>query len=210
MLTVWHGTQKLRPCFSMKSSSREKHTVTMNKLAMTTAAFALFPLAACGPTEEQTQPDQTAVEAPDGPGVIREETQAAEMDLPVPRMAPQAVIQSQPGPDGTQFDLLKVAVTGDILTVTMQCSTDGPFRNPSIDVRKVSLIDDSTSQRISVLKDNADNWLASDVSGNFMRTACREKPGVVWAKFPAPPPTSQTVSIALPQVAPFDGVNVTR
>ena len=72
------------------------------------------------------------------------------------------------------------------------------------------MIDDATSQRIGVLKDNAGEWMASNVSGNSLNTDCEIKPGVIWAKFPAPPATSKTVSINLPKVGPFDGIPVTR
>jgi len=171
------------------------------------AALAV-PLASCGQAEDQAA--QTAAApastAPAEPGVTRDMV-AAPAAPPAPV---QAAIQSQPGPGGSQVDLLKVAVTGDILTVTLRCSSDERINTESFKVTDISVIDDATSQRIGVLKDNAGNWMASNVSGSSMMVGCESKPGVLWAKFPAPPPTSQTVSITLPQVAPFDGVPVTR
>jgi hypothetical protein len=125
-------------------------------------------------------------------------------------MPAQVAIQSQPGPDGSQVDLMKVAVTGDILTVTLRCSSDEKINSESFDVQKISVIDDATSQRLGVLKDNAGEWMASNVGGNSLNTECEIKPGVIWAKFPAPPATSKTVSINLPKVGPFDGIPVTR
>ena len=125
-------------------------------------------------------------------------------------MPAQAAIQSQPGPDGSQVDLLKVAVTGDILTVTARCSSDERINSASMKIADISVIDDATAQRISVLKDNAGNWLVSRPTGSNMMISCETKPGVFWAKFPAPPATSKTVSINFPETAPFDGVPVTR
>lgn len=129
---------------------------------------------------------------------------------PVQPMAAMPVIQSQPGPDGSQVDLLKVAVTGDILTVTLRCSSSEKINSVSFRVSDISVIDDATSQRISVLKDNEGKWMASNVNGDNLGTSCETQPGVIWAKFPAPPPTSPTVSINLPEVGPFDGIPVTR
>ncbi|RYG30732.1 MAG: hypothetical protein EON93_14240 [Burkholderiales bacterium] len=101
-------------------------------------------------------------------------------------------------------------MTGDILTVTLRCSSTEQVNSETFKVRDISIIDDATSQRISVLKDNEDRWMASNVNGDYIGTSCETKPGIIWAKFPAPPVTSRTISLNLPQVAPFDGVPVTR
>ena len=158
-------------------------------------------------TTEESADDSAAVASP---GVTREPVAPAQEEPAVAKMPAQTAIQSQPGPDGSQVDLLKVAVTGDILTVTLRCSSDEKINSQIFDVQKISVIDDATSQRLGVLKDNADAWMASNTTGNFMSTDCEVKPGVIWAKFPAPPATSKTVSINLPEVGPFDGVAVAR
>lgn len=158
-------------------------------------------------TTENSADDSAAVASP---GVTREPVAPAQEEPAVAKMPAQTAIQSQPGPDGSQVDLLKVAVTGDILTVTLRCSSDEKVNSQIFDVRKISVIDDATSQRLGVLKDNSADWMASNVSSNFLRTDCEVKPGVIWAKFPAPPATSTTVSINLPEVGPFDGIPITR
>src|SRR3546814_4391353 len=118
--------------------------------------------------------------------------------------------------DGSQVDLLSVKVTGDILTVAMRCSSPERYNRESIRVAQVSVIDDATSQRIGVLKDNEGNAMVSNLvrssspETDNMMVDCTSKPGVMWAKFPAPPATSATVSINLPGVAPFDGIPVQR
>lgn len=140
---------------------------------------------------------------------VTRETPVAQEPAVTP-MAPQAVIQSQPGPDGSQVDLLKVAVTGDILTVTLRCSGPEKYNAETFTLKDISVIDDATSQRIAVLKDGEGNWLASRVSGESIMTDCTVKPGVFWAKFAAPSAGAKTVSINLPEVAPFDGIAVTR
>ena len=182
------------------------------KIFTLTGAAALA-LAACTTKEEPTQ-DGTA-SAPVG-GVVREEAKAEAETPPVTPMPAATVIQSQPGPDGSQVDLLSVKVTGDILTVTLRCSSPERYNRETIRVAQVSVIDDATSQRIGVLKDNEGNALVSNLSrsgspdNDNMMVDCTAKPGVMWAKFPAPPATSPTVSINLPGVAPFDGIAVQR
>lgn len=170
------------------------------------AAFIATALcAACsGSDDAASAPDNGATG-----GVVREEA-------PVPDATPaaaQTAIQTQPGPEGSQVALNKVAVTGDILTVQLSYvrpgATSAEYDHPDLD--QVSVIDDATSQRIGVLKDDAGNWMASPKgSGDQMDLRIESTPLVVWFKFPAPPATSKTVSINVPDVAPFDGVPVTR
>lgn len=169
---------------------------------------ATLPLGACSAPKDNPANQTAAAENPVTGGVARETVEREKM--PVTPIAPAAAIQSQPGPDGSQVDLIKLAVTGDILTATFRCSSQEKINTEAFRVEGISIIDDATSQRISVLKDNAGDWLASSVSGNSMMVDCEVKPGIFWAKFPAPPATSNTVSINLPNTAPFDGVPVTR
>ncbi|WP_447952662.1 hypothetical protein [Sphingopyxis chilensis] len=179
----------------------------------TLAGAAVLALAACTAKEKPTQ-DDTAGAATGG--VMRDEAKAEPETSPVTPMPAATVIQSQPGPDGSQVDLLSVKVTGDILTVTLRCSSPERYNRESIRVAQVSVIDDATSQRIGVLKDNEGNAMVSNLNrssspeNDNMMVDCTSKPGVMWAKFSAPPATSPTVSISLPGVAPFDGIPVQR
>src|SRR3546814_17039848 len=75
----------------------------------------------------------------------------------------------------------------------MRCSSPERYNRESIRVAQVSVIDDATSQRIGVLKDNEGNAMVS----NLVRSSspetdnrmvdCNSKTGVRWAKFPAQP-----------------------
>lgn len=172
-------------------------------------AGLMLPLAACGQDPAPPANEASAATATtETVGVTRQE--AAPEQPAAPAMPALAAIQSQPGPDGSQVDLLKLAVTGDILTATFRCSSDQRINTEAFRITDVSVIDDATSQRIGVLKDNDGNWLVSRPTGDNMMVSCETRPGVFWAKFPAPPATSRTVSINLPDTAPFDGVPVTR
>lgn len=143
-------------------------------------------------------------------------TETAAPEAPPTRAPEQTPIQSQPGPDGSQVDLMKVAVTGDILTVTLRCSSDRSYNTETFRVANISVVEDATAQRLSVLRDNAGAALVSDFQrgsspeNDLLRVNCGSRPGVIWAKFPAPAPSSPTVSINFPETAPFDGVPVAR
>lgn len=186
--------------------------LTVKTAGITAAMLTTALLSACNsgnaPTSTATNESASNPGVSAGGTVIRETPAAVE--APVTPMAPQTAIQSQPGPDGSQVDLLKVAVTGDILTVTLRCSGTEKINSEAFGLKDISVIDDATSQRIGVLKDGEGNWLASKVAGNAIMTDCTIKPGVFWAKFAAPSAGAKTVSINLPEVAPFDGIPVTR
>ena len=174
------------------------------------ALAAATSLSACGGAGDATGERNATAEASTKDGVKRTEVVAEES--PVKPMAPVEAIQSQPGPGGSQVDLTKVAVTGDILTVTLRCSSEQNFNSQVFRIDDISVIDDTTAQRIGVLKDNQGKPLVSSPtpSGDSLTGSCDKKPGVIWAKFPAPPATSKTISINFPKVGPFDGVTVTR
>lgn len=157
--------------------------------------------------------NQTATQAPAASetaiGVTREDVAAP---TPTPVAAPPApAIQTQAGPKGNSVALNRVAVTGDILTVSMTFSGSEDCC-AHIKVDDVSVIDDATSQRIGVLKDNTGKYMAAPLEsdGRTVGPESYKSPSVLWFKFPAPPVTSKTVSIAIPGVAPFDAVPVTR
>lgn len=180
--------------------------MNISRVALALAAASGMTLSACqqasAPTADEKLAGEASAPAATGNGVMREEAVPAATSSP-------AAIQSQPGPEGITFDLLKVAVTGDILTVTVNCKAE---KNAwaYMKFEEISVIDDTTSQRIGVLKDNAGAWMGSPLAGKD-RIGLKCSPnGILWVKFPAPPAGSKTVSINLPGVAPFDGVPVTR
>lgn len=168
--------------------------------------LTLLSLVACGkPAGDATA---SATPAPTEQGTVTR-TESLPPEKPAPP-AQQAVLQTQQGPRGAQVALNKVKVTGDVLTVQLTYTGEGGV--PQVKLSDVSLIDDATAQRIGVLKDNDGKWLASPLngSGGDLSINLYQSPAIVWFKFPAPPATSKTVSINIPDVVPFDGVPVTR
>lgn len=176
-------------------------------------AAAMGALAACSGGEKSAEqtPSGAPTDAAGATGVAREEVPAPTPSA-TPAPPPAAAIQTQPGPNNYQVALNRVAVTGDVLTVALTYSGGRCCAYAKLD--EVSVIDDATAQRLSVLKDNSGKWMASPMDSRGDRLAIglggNDSPRQVWFKFPAPPATSKTVSIALPEVAPFDAVPVTR
>lgn len=181
-------------------------------MTVRTASFvAVILLASC---TQATPPAETA----NTPEAAKPAPEAANPTIaqPAPASAPaSAPIASQPGPQGSQWDLTKAAVTGNLLTVQFQVKPASDKNLFFIDqkIEDVSVVDDTTSQRYSVLKDDTGKPMASPVAptGRVLRLDIdRGSQAVVWFKFPAPPAGSATVSINVPDVGPFDGVTVQR
>lgn len=180
-------------------------------LARTLPALVLLALPAC--QKQDAGPTATDASASTNMGgkVVRERIDPTPAPAPAP--VQQAAIQTQPGPSGSQVALNKVAVTGDILTVQLTYSggTGSTWQTPALD--QVAVIVDATAQKIGVLKDGEGNFMASPINAGVRSVLgfhTGEGAQVVWFKFPAPPAAAKTVSINIPDVAPFDGVAVTR
>lgn len=186
-----------------------RHNFAPATATLPTALIIMALLAGCQVKDDQQQ--QAPVATAETQAIAQEPTQVVvEQQAPV---AAQPVLATQPGPSGSNVELNKVAVTGNVLTVQVTVKP-GVDDGLSLYMKgdEISLIDDATAQRYSLLKDSTGKIMASPLSsdtqvGNY---TARGESRVYWFKFPAPPATSPTVSINLPNVAPFDGVAVTR
>lgn len=181
------------------------------RIPLTALTAAICVLAACD--------RQPATAAPASPAPVTADAAPAPNPVVTTPDTPPAVVSgsgtvmAQPGPDASTWELKKAHVTGNLLTAQFYVR---PATKDDItyhgDIDQISMVDDATAQRYGVIKDQSGNALVSDRSGsNSLRVSTsRDEAANVWVKFPAPPATSRTVSITLPQVAPFDGVPVTR
>lgn len=175
----------------------------MRPIPMLVAGTAAVWLTACtAPADPVAASNATTVSA----GGVERVTAPA----PAPVASVPPVIQTQPGPSGSVVALNKVKVTGDVLTVQLTFTGKGAV--PMLKLDEISLIDDKTSQRIGMLKDDTGKYMASPLSSApaYLQVNLYNSPAVVWMKFPAPPAASPTVSLNIPEVAPFDGVPVER
>jgi hypothetical protein len=191
------------------------------------ATFLLFPalFLGCGSNnqavggEADSTSQRTNSQAGESGGVVRQTPTPQSTATTTPSPDRFTVIATRPGSGGLEVDLTDVAVSGDIVTVSLR------YRNLQVDfgatvdfpIEQVSITDDATSRRYGVLKDQAGQYMASPLSSNnsIRFTVVSEKafPGsyeVAWFKFPAPPPEAQTISINVPKVAPFDKIRIQR
>lgn len=177
---------------------------------LTLSLLTLCLVAAC---KQQPSPGTDTAQPPAAEAATQPNpTVAPPQSAPPPAAAP---IATQIGPKGSQWDLSRVAVTGNVLTVQFNVRTgDQRLWNPSLPLSDVSVVDDATSQRYSPLQDNSGRPMAAPLNtqnDKLLKLDIQQKSnGVIWLKFPAPPATSQTVSINIPEVAPFDGVAIQR
>ncbi|MCR5888291.1 hypothetical protein LRS06_11045 [Hymenobacter sp. J193] len=187
----------------------QKHLVVVSALALSLAACSQEKA-----TETTTAPvaAEAPAAAPAAPaaGVERAETAA-------PAAPATAALATQPGPKGTQVALTKARVIGDILTVELQASlpanADSNVETVRADIDQVSYIDDATSRKYNVLKDQSGLYMALplDYSKKSVAADARKSgPGIMSFRFPAPPATSTTISLSLPGVGSFDGVAIQR
>jgi hypothetical protein len=174
-------------------------------------------LAACIAVGCERQPSPADAAAPSAPVADAPSANTANPAVREPdavrQVAPTGtVIASQPGPDGSTWDLTKVRVTGNLLTAQFNVR---PRLQEDIsywgEIADISLVDDATAQRYSVVEDQSGRPMVSELSGDSLRVNTRrDEAGTVWIKFPAPPASTTTVSITLPKVGSFDGVPVSR
>lgn len=187
--------------------------------------LASFGAASCGTADQasktpaQREADSTADSNPDDVSAANRNSagdaavgpSASTEAAGTPATAP-AILQTQPGPKGSSVDLNRISVVGNVMTVQLT------YRAPSSIVHftklsEVNVVFDNSSQRASVLKDDAGRWLAAPLSGMGDSLAIRptgSSPLVVWLKFPAPPPSVSTVSLNIPEVGSFDGMPIAR
>jgi archaellin len=159
---------------------------------------------------------KTDSQAAESRGVVR---QTPAPQSPVTPSSRYTVITTRPGSGGLEVDLTSVAVTGDIVTVSLRYRNLRVYYGADVNfpIEQVSITDDATSRRYGVLKDQSGQYMASPLSSSntIQFTVDSEKtyPGsyeVAWFKFPAPPPEAQTISINVPKVAPFENISIKR
>jgi hypothetical protein len=172
--------------------------------------------AACGRTDAVDDPiaGDPAQEIGSPMGGVERTSPAPPAEPPPPSPA-DAVIQTQEGSPGhVHVDLTRVQVTGDVLTAQLRfrnTSESHGFTMVTFPVDEVSYIDDATTRRYGVLVDEAGSPMAAPLQGESVWMDLRGgQSAVVWFRFAAPEPHTQTISLNVPGVGPFDRVPVSR
>ncbi len=136
----------------------------------------------------------------------------------------QTALQTQYGPDGVEVDLMRAKVGGKVLSVVFAFrNTGSSSAEVTYKIDEVHYIDNTESKKYQVLKDEKGVWLAGPISSFkqyiknkweiFPATHVHLSEGekkIVWYKFPAPPEGVSSVQINLPEISPFDDVEISR
>ncbi|QEY25334.1 phosphoribosylglycinamide synthetase [Neisseria zalophi] len=167
--------------------------------------------------KEEPKQEQTAVPPSSGENLIRSEETPQVSQKAAVAMPETTPIQTQEYGDGDMVHLTKARVVGQILTVEFlfvpKRKPDGSYRYVSYETKldNVSYIDDAAAQKVSLLQDEAGVYMASPLASN--KTEIRindDDPIKMTLKFPAPPPSTPSISIDLPQIGSFDAIPVSR
>lgn len=127
-------------------------------------------------------------------------------------------IETKAGANASTVHLVSAKVVGQILSVEL--NVEPPKPNQSYDVLsieipldQVSYIDDATSKKVGLLKDDAGMWMVSHQINPEYPNRLKDtlyKPFPLNFKFPAPSAEAKTVSINITNLASFDGVPISR
>lgn len=177
------------------------------------------PVAPAQP-QVQTQTQQEASKpnpAPPTAEAPASSSPALAQEPAAPQQDPAAqAIQSKPLGEGT-LALTKAKVVGQILNVefifTPLKQADGSYKPQSeyIKVKDFAYIDESTTKRISLLKDESGKYMIDPApDANDMTMISARSPKTIAIKFPAPPETTPTITIDFPGAGSFDSVQVSR
>lgn len=136
----------------------------------------------------------------------------------------QSTIQTQYGPNEMEVDLLRAKVSGQVLSVvfSFRNTSTSSSVNVTYDIADVHFVDNSESKKYHVLKDEKGEWLSGPIDfvkrdiGGWKRIPVtkvylpKNEKKIVWYKFPAPPENVTTIQINLPDISPFDDVEISR
>ncbi len=178
----------------------------MKKLVFATAFLAIVACKENTKTSEtvSTEPETTTT-TDNTSGVTIEENKPVE----------PTVINSIQKKSLNELDInvTKARVTGDILTVELMVINKGTERiSYYLPLDEVSYIDDATSKKYSLLKDDAGKYMANPINSTNKDISIfgTEKEHLITMKFPAPPAESKTISLNIPKFGSFDVLPITR
>jgi hypothetical protein len=184
------------------------------RLVSTLLTLALVAgwLLACNSADKATTQTPTSVTQP-------ETTANTETIMEHPYPPPPAILSTLKGPDDSQVDLLKAQVNETILTIELHYKrgSEGKRVSSSYAIDQISVLDETTAKKYSVLKDQSGNYMASPLQtdqGKQLITitipSFNDTPVSVWFKFPAPSPDTKTISVTIPEVGSYKGIPVYR
>lgn len=198
------------------------------KYWMSALILSAFSLVACSKKDNASTADTQNTAAQSAPAEQQNiQLNNATAEKPVEPTAEHSVapsttyIETKLGDKNSTVHLSKVRVVGQVLSVDLVVEPERSKGNPeyfnsldlTIPLDQVSYIDDSTSKKFGLLKDDSGAWMmsgnVSSSDGNKL-TKITTSPFPLNFKFPAPSAEAKTVSITITNLASFDGVPISR
>src|SRR5205807_6977229 len=132
---------------------------------------------------------------------------------PAPATPATASLQSQETNwPGVTAEVTEFRRKGNSLTAKVRLINKGSG-NPDMQIfwNEVALIDAAGGKKYEVLRDEKGAYISSIREGWPDRWSTRMQPAtsqVIWMKFPAPPPEIKTITLQIPQMPPFDDLQI--
>lgn len=118
--------------------------------------------------------------------------------------------------NGTLVTVDKAKVIGKVLYVELKVKNMGESSSLNvIDVADINYVDDAEAKKHDILKDDDGNYQASPLqmkTGGRLQvsTSSRRPEALISLKFAAPPETSKTITLSIPDFGTFDAIPVSR
>jgi len=135
----------------------------------------------------------------------------------VSTVSAQNAIQVQPSSDGAiEASLVEAKIKRDVLTikVILKNISDNSIE-PEIPFEGIYYTDIEASKKYYGLKDSEGKYIAGPSSrdwrgGVFKHYIKAHASKILWIKFPAPPETTKAIDIFIPEILPFEEINIGR
>lgn len=189
--------------------------MSRSPLAVVLVAGAAGALAACVPQQsgappQTTPPAQPALSASAAPAAAPAATAATPLAAPAaPAAGPAAIASGQYSADpALRCDVLEVKrVSGGALRAQWRIvNTSAKPIYYDFSWGDIYFIDPAENKKYAFLTDTEGNRIIDVFYGSVPPGEQR----LSWAKFPAPPPTSTTISLNVPKFAPFEDVPIAQ
>ena len=123
-------------------------------------------------------------------------------------------IQTQPSSDGNlEASLLSAKVRRDVLTIQIKLKNVTSKKvYKAFEYAAVYYSDIDNKKKYFVLKDSEGQYIAGPIDNyrSFRHDIQPDGQRIIWVKFPAPPATTETVDVFMPDILPFEEIKITR
>jgi len=126
---------------------------------------------------------------------------------PAPVKPPDALASHNTNWAGVVADVTEFRRKGNILTALVRLRNNSSGGVVQFSFNGAYLMDEAGAKKYEVLKDEKGGYIASS-SETLTQYVSGGQSMTVWMKFPAPPPEVKTVTLAMPQMPPFDNLTI--